>query len=252
MRNTFRVERKTGKFLSCVRWIPEYCASNDGALTFSSNEHYSQLNYSLPLYCIQAVTKRSIRGIDISYRWNFQKNGISIRFPNEEERDDFYLLLQQGKTSTTQQRQIDSEMNISSNVEQYSRHEYVLRNALRIFQSKVHEVESSTLRKMFSLCNSEKERARTTKLLALCVNSALCRLVQRRQSMALSLIFKNSVNSVQTEALTAAESLASLNEEFLNRMDSVPLQIGMKNISSLLAMNDFKLKMTALNGLRFN
>lgn len=72
----------------------------------------------------------------------------------------------------------------------------------------------------------------------------------RKQSCAFYLLLNHSLLVVQTEALTAAESLAGMNEEFLDRLDSVPKRIGLKNVVSLVEKGHFKLKLTALDRLR--
>lgn len=72
----------------------------------------------------------------------------------------------------------------------------------------------------------------------------------KKQSSAFYLLLKHSLLVVQTEALTAAESLAGMNEEFLVRLDSVPKRIGLKNVVSLVEKGHFKLKLTALDRLR--
>ena len=71
----------------------------------------------------------------------------------------------------------------------------------------------------------------------------------KEQSSAFHCLMRHSLLVVQTEALTAAESLAGMNEEFLERLDLVPLRIGLKHVVSLVERGHFKLKLTALDRL---
>jgi hypothetical protein len=61
-----------------------------------------------------------------------------------------------------------------------------------------------------------------------------------------------AASRVQSEALTAAESLAELNVDFLDKADKVPLHIGLTNIDSYVTKREFKLKLKALAELARN
>ena len=61
-----------------------------------------------------------------------------------------------------------------------------------------------------------------------------------------------AASRVQSEALTAAESLAELNVDFLDKADKVPLHIGLKNIDSYVTKSEYKLKLKALAELARN
>ena len=178
---------------------------------------------------------------------------LKLRCSCSKVRDTLVDEIQQGRTGKTSLATPSPEaLNISSNVDQYSITEFAFRNALLILQRRANETLNYAIRRIHAVFKSERERAAKTRLLAFYLFGLLTHLVRRGKNIAFNLMVKNSVDSLQTEALTAAESLASLNEEFLNRMDSLPLQIGLKNISSFKSVNDFKLKMLALNELRSN
>ena len=59
-----------------------------------------------------------------------------------------------------------------------------------------------------------------------------------------------SAVSIQSEALEAAESLAALNIECLRSIDELPLKVGLKNISHMSEMHEFKLKLHTFFRLR--
>ena len=92
----------------------------------------------------------------------------------------------------------------------------------------------------------------THALVALYLSAKVRCMVQRHLHLGLFMMMRRSVSTIQCDALTAAESLAAMNMECLNKLDSMPLQIGVKTISALVAMTDFKLKLFAMNELRAN
>ena len=208
------------------------------------------MTFCIPLKSV--INTRSIKNtiIQCDFRLNGKVCSEYFRFSKSQARDELVNILKaEISKDSIQARQRGSDTHIpkTDSVKGHER-STALKRLTDIITRKIN---SMLFQSLLQLIKSKNDHSRMT-LFSLCVVSQIERSLRRSTHSALLALAKNSVVSIQTEALTAAESLASLNEEFLTKIDSVPLQIGLKNISSLMSMTDFKLKMIALNELRFN
>lgn len=185
--------------------------------------------------------------ITIIYELEGQQRSITIKFSRSEVKNDWMEYLQ---VSCARAREATTEavdvLNTSSNLEQYGKHEFVLRNCVQLLQRKFDQVTFWALIRLPTLRRPDTSRSASIHLLV----AVLAKKAILDSQAVIHRLSVHLTRSIQSEALTAAESLASMNEEFLNKMDSLPLQVGVKNISSLVSMNGFKMKLVALNELR--
>ncbi len=77
-------------------------------------------------------------------------------------------------------------------------------------------------------------------------------LIQSREHHVFNVFASLTASSIQSEALTTAESLASLNEEFVGKLETLPLVVAFHSLKSVLGKNEHKLKMLSLQRLAKN
>ena len=184
--------------------------------------------------------------ITIFYELEGLERCITIKFSRSEVKIDWmkYLCVSCERAREATTEALDA-LNTSSNLEQYGKHEFVLRNCVQVLQRKFDQVTFWALIRLPARWRPDTSRSASIHLLV----AVLAKKAIRDSQAVIQRLSVHSTRSIKNEALTAAESLASINEEFLNKIDSLPLHVGVKNISSLVSMNDYKMKLVALNEL---
>jgi hypothetical protein len=87
-----------------------------------------------------------------------------------------------------------------------------------------------------------KSLASSIRLLCASLRASL----QLRKCQVLGVLRANSILLVQSEALTAAESLASMNEEFIAKMEANSLTIGAHSMKAAVDKTAYRLKLKAM------
>lgn len=103
------------------------------------------------------------------------------------------------------------------------------------------------------MVNSSVRKSRLgLELFAVCMYTQVRSMVCDRLRLIFHSLERHYRVSIQSEALKAAESLASLNEDFLDRLDTIPLQIALSHVGKLVYIDEYRSKLLALSKLKGN
>ena len=101
-----------------------------------------------------------------------------------------------------------------------------------------------------ALCERKENDGTLPNPLSLTLLLAILRSIQRsRHSYAMFKMRHFAISQVQSEALMAAESLATMNEKFIAEIENTPLKIGLHSVNSAIGKVEYKLKLRALTAL---
>ena len=221
-----------------------------------------KVDFCVPVLCIKNVISKTPLEFRISYRLGGKSRGIKLRCGSSEAVLSWIDRLQLRNTGRNQPNLVDSEPSVK-------RVDKVQLTSEARIQSKVIDSEPSLKKvdKFLSLLTGvieAREREALTRLRAMMERSKVMKVgislitsntqlqIQLQQLQTLYILKAHSSYLVQSEALTAAESLAGLNEELLEKIDLVPLRIGLTNLKSVVDKADYKLKLRSLDALRMS
>jgi hypothetical protein len=188
---------------------------------------YLKVYLCVPTRCIMKVVRKSPVEFKVSYA--FSGDIISAKFQCETEEESA------------------AWMGTLRSVRSSTEHRGVVKDGIHASGRSLYVTKTEVFQQLPPVMNLNNSYIAISPIVAVLRARIRLRLLE-----ALYALQTNVTSRVQSEALTAAESLAEMNEELLAKIDRVPLQIGIGSLKSAIEKNDFKLKLRALNSLRMS
>lgn len=186
---------------------------------------------------ILSVTQIKHHEVAVNYRMGEENRRIVMSGNSPAEASKIYSWLKSLGSSSRQERRIEMKIHHASG----------LLALTAFFAMKTGSLKREYLHLLRRpLGNSSTSSAR---LFVLLLNGSLRAKFSTMKLHALHFLKLNSISGIQSEALTAAESLANMNEEFIAKIEATPLVIGVHSVKTAIEKNEYRLKLKALHDL---